>query len=77
MGFFGELKKASDGEPAGEEVEIAGRALVCPHCGGNRFFSGEAQLNTAGMTFLGLDFANRSAATYECATCGRVEWFVR
>jgi DNA-directed RNA polymerase subunit RPC12/RpoP len=76
MGFISEFKKASSGRSAGECVEIAGRQLTCPHCGGDRFFCSEAQLNTAGMTFLGLDWANRSATIYECARCGRLEWFI-
>ena len=75
MGFISEFKRAANGGPSGEEVEVAGRRLVCPHCGGTRFYQGEAQLNTAGMTFLGFDWANRSVSVFECAQCGRIEWF--
>jgi hypothetical protein len=32
--------------------------------------------NTAGLTFLNLDWANRSAATLTCTACGRIEWFL-
>jgi hypothetical protein len=35
-----------------------------------------AQLNTAGLSFFNLDWANRSAATLTCAMCGRIEWFL-
>jgi hypothetical protein len=28
------------------------------------------------MTFLNLDWANRSAATLTCTACGRIEWFL-
>ena len=76
MGFISEYKKALNGEPAGETYMIAGRELVCPHCGNRRFEQGEAQLNTAGLTMLGLDWANRSATIFECTACGRIEWFV-
>lgn len=53
------------------EVEV-----VCPHCKGDTFAEGRAQLNTAGMTFIGLDWANKSAATLACARCGLVQWFL-
>jgi hypothetical protein len=32
-------------------------------------------LNTAGMTLLGLDWANRTAATLMCDQCGLIHWF--
>jgi hypothetical protein len=28
------------------------------------------------MTFLNLDWANRTAATLTCTSCGRIEWFL-
>jgi hypothetical protein len=37
---------------------------------------GRAQLNTAGLTFFNLDWANRSAATLTCTSCGRIEWYL-
>lgn len=76
MGFISEYKKALNGEPAGETYVVAGKQLVCPHCGNIRFEQGEAQLNTQGLTFLRLDWANRSATIFECTNCGRIEWFV-
>ena len=76
MGFFSEFRKARNGEPAGEECVVAGKQLVCPHCGGKRFEQAEAQLNTPGLTFLNLDWANRTATVFECVSCGRIEWFI-
>lgn len=58
------------------QYEVAGRQLKCPHCGGIHFKSGTAQMNTAGMSFLGLDWLNESAQTFMCMACGRIEWFV-
>ncbi len=55
---------------------IAGTELVCGHCGGNDFRAGKAQLNTALMTFLDLDWLNRTAMTFLCTRCGRIEWFL-
>jgi len=68
--------KAKSSGPAGDMFEVAGRPVRCLHCGGEWFIEGRAQLNTAGLTFLGLDWANRSAATLACVGCGRVEWFL-
>lgn len=60
---------------AGDEIIIAGKKLVCPICENKRFFAKAVQLNTAGMTFLGLDWANTSADTYYCDACGYMFWF--
>lgn len=62
--------------PEGEKFEVAGLPVRCTHCRGELFVEGRAQLNTAGLSFLNLDWANRSAATLACVTCGRVEWFL-
>ncbi len=68
--------KAMSSGPSGEPFEVAGKPVRCPHCGGERFVEGRAQLNSAGLTFLNLDWANRSAATLACVECGRLEWFL-
>jgi hypothetical protein len=60
----------------GETFIVANKAVQCQHCGENRFIEGRAQLNTAGMTFFKLDWANPSAATLTCVHCGRIEWFL-
>lgn len=62
--------------PAGDRYTVAGKAVVCLHCSHDRFVEGRAQLNTAGLTFFNLDWANRSAATLTCTSCGRIEWFL-
>lgn len=64
---------ADDWKPAG--YTIAGIEVVCPHCGNNQFAEGRALLNTVGMSFLGLDWANSEATTLSCTRCSRVEWF--
>ncbi|OXN01076.1 hypothetical protein [Bifidobacterium vansinderenii] len=56
--------------------ESNGHEIVCSQCGGRAFIKGEALLNTAGMTFLDLDFLNRSADILVCEECSHVEWFV-
>ncbi len=56
--------------------EVAGKQLICNHCDGENFIRGTAQLNTAVMSFIGLDWMNQSADTFLCKDCGKVEWFV-
>ncbi len=77
--FFNALSRMgqSMGEsPEGERYTVAGKPVRCTHCTHDRFVEGRAQLNTAGLSFLNLDWANRSAATLTCTACGRIEWFL-
>ena len=76
--FFEALKRSvgAAAESFGpKRYELEGKKIICPHCGHDEFVEGRAQLNTAGMSFLNLDWANRSATTLACAECGRMEWF--
>jgi len=59
------------------QFKAEGKKILCSHCGADYFAKGEAQLNTAGMTFIDLDWANKSATTLACAKCGRIEWFLK
>lgn len=74
MGFFRSFMDAYDG--AESHYEVAGREVTCSHCGGSDFDESEAQLNTAGLTFFNLDWANRTAAVLVCRQCGHLEWFL-
>jgi hypothetical protein len=58
------------------EVEVLGRKLVCSICENPIFREHSTLLNTPGLTFLGLDWANRSATTYICSRCGYIFWFL-
>ena len=58
-----------------KEVEVKGNKLICPVCGGDRFLYRQTLLNTAGMTFLKLDWANTNADNYCCDNCGYMFWF--
>lgn len=73
MGIIDSFKRGLNDD---HSYEIAGEMLVCPHCGGIDFEQSEAQLNTAGLTLLGLDWANRNASIFVCMNCGRIEWFL-
>ena len=74
MGFFSSFNKALNDDYS---AEVAGRQVTCSHCGCTEFEQSHAQLNTAGLTFLDLDWANRSATIYICKNCGHIEWFLQ
>ncbi|MPY66881.1 hypothetical protein F8S09_09290 [Deinococcus sp. SDU3-2] len=71
MGFF------NSPPPEPQPVNRAGKDLTCAHCGHAAFHAGEAQLNTQGLTFLGLDWLNGNADYFACARCGHVHWFLQ
>ena len=69
MGLFSKDK--------GEQVTMrTGEHLECLVCGGDTFFKREALLNTPGMTFLKLDWANATAQCRVCTDCGYIHWFL-
>lgn len=55
----------------------AGRPITCQHCGDTRFQRHEAQLNSAGSSAVGVDWADRSGVALACVTCGLIQWFAR
>ncbi|WP_197969886.1 hypothetical protein [Mesobacillus harenae] len=57
------------------KFEANGIKVQCVLCGCDTFSIGRAQLNTAFLSFLNLDFANRSAETLTCEHCGYIHWF--
>jgi uncharacterized protein len=78
--FFKALKKgikaaSSSMGPGCYRVEE--KLVTCPHCSSKEFSEGTAQLNSVGMTFIGLDWADKSAHTLLCSKCGRVEWYMQ
>jgi predicted nucleic-acid-binding Zn-ribbon protein len=75
-GFIENFKRGLEGDDS-KQFAVADVQAKCPHCGGVEFDEGYAMLNTAGLTFLGLDWANREANLLICTNCGRVEWFLQ
>ena len=59
-----------------QRFTVADVPVRCSHCGGEAFETGSALLNTTGLTFLQLDWANRNANLLICVRCGHVEWFL-
>jgi predicted nucleic-acid-binding Zn-ribbon protein len=58
------------------KVAVYGRPLHCSVCGNETFRERTSLLNTAGMTFLRLDWANKSAENFICSRCGYIFWFL-
>ncbi len=56
-------------------ITVKGKRLECPVCGNKRFFTRSSLLNTRGLTFFNLDWANKSATNYICGNCGYIYWF--
>ncbi len=75
MGFIEEFKRAYAGDET-QHYSVAGKQVICLHCGGEDFDRGRALLNTTGLTFLNLDWANREANLLICTTCSEIRWFL-
>jgi len=58
------------------ERTIHGKALHCPVCGHKKFWKRATLMNTPGMTFWGLDWANKQAENLICNSCGYIFWFM-
>lgn len=61
---------------AGRPVQIAGIDLECKHCGHDQFLKRKAQLNTAFLSFLDLDWLNQTGTVFVCGRCGFLHWFL-
>ena len=80
MGLFSKRRPLFDStaKPGGpHSYQVVGKPVICPQCGGSQFEEGSALLNTAGMTFLGLDWANKSATVLICSQCSHIQWFLQ
>ena len=64
------------GKSAPEAVQVAGIDLRCEICKHDRFWTRQAQLNTAAASFFNFDWVNPSAVCYVCDRCGYIHWFL-
>lgn len=67
------------GAPANGRTEVTlanGNRLTCVVCGHDSFVHREVLMNTAGLTFLDLDWANRAGDGAICRACGFVHTFL-
>lgn len=55
--------------------QAAGLPISCQHCKADVFERREAQLDTALLTSLDLDWMNRSGTALVCTNCGLIHWF--
>ncbi|MCL4549090.1 MAG: DNA-binding protein [Bacteroidetes bacterium] len=62
-------------EPFVSSYKILDKKIICTHCGSDKFQIRDVPLNTPGMTFFGLDWANRDASALICTTCTGIEWY--
>jgi C4-type Zn-finger protein len=58
------------------QYEIKGKRLTCTVCGNDHFYARETLMNTPGMTFFGVEWANRAAQNFICDRCGYIMWFM-
>ena len=63
-------------EDAGRR-RVDGNDLQCPVCGHDVFWKRQTLLNTPGLTFFGVEWANKQADNYVCDRCGHMLWFLR
>ena len=63
------------GKAEAKSYELFGKVLKCQFCGHDQFHQRDAQLNTAVMSFMNLDWMNTSAICYVCDQCGYIHWF--
>jgi len=80
MSLMDKLMSGISGPQAAMEADtfaVDGRDIRCVQCGNKTFERGTAQLNTAVLTFLDLDWANRSAYILSCKKCSHTMWFLK
>ena len=78
MGIWEGLRRGAKAMIGGQEpvpYVAGGQQVICPHCQSDGFFAGRALMNTFGLTFLNLDWANKEATTLMCGQCGLIQWF--
>ncbi len=71
MGLFDKNPR----EPIVGSFKVLDKKIICPNCGNDSFQTRDVLLNTPGMSFFGLDWANRTASALICTKCGRIEWY--
>ncbi len=59
------------------QLIVKGKAVRCPMCNHEWFWEKKVLLNSRGMTFIGLDWANRESRAMVCDDCGHVLFFAR
>jgi predicted nucleic-acid-binding Zn-ribbon protein len=78
MGVFGKKRFFDNTKEdiVPRSFRIHGKNIICPHCNNMQFMQKPILLNTSGMTFFSLDWANKSATTLTCTKCSQIQWFL-
>jgi len=58
-----------------KDVKIHDTILKCPICHNNEFQTRYSLMNTAGMSFMDLDWLNKESQNFICTKCGYIFWF--
>ncbi|MGE5621260.1 MAG: hypothetical protein ACM3U0_01670 [archaeon] len=77
MKIFSKMFDSTAEVSGAHSFTVMGKEVLCPHCGNSLFELGSAMLNTPGLTFLNLDWANRSASILICTRCSNIQWFLK
>ena len=77
MGFFSKrhIFDTTKKDTGPHTFQIKGKLVNCPHCGNTQFLQKQILLNTPGMTFFSLDWANKTASVLICTKCSQILWF--
>lgn len=57
-------------------VYVREQQVRCVFCQFDQFDNREIKLNTTGMSFFNLDWANKAAVGLVCAQCGYIQMFL-
>lgn len=60
-----------------ESIAIKGNGLTFVICKNDNFWERKTLMNTKGVTFFNLDWANKSAQNYICDNCGYLHWYLK
>ncbi len=77
-GLFSAIKRgfrAASNSQGPQAFQVAEKQVICNHCNNSLFYQSNALMNTAGLTFMNLDWANKSANVLTCSNCGNALWF--
>ncbi len=80
MGFFSSFKKGLQGAKAAlgpGRYAAGGKAIACPHCGGDLFRERSALLVRRGAAFAEVEWGGKGATILICIRCSRIQWFLR
>lgn len=59
-----------------QRVFVGDRQVVCLFCQNDRFGERAIKLNTTGLSFFNLEWANRAAYGLICSACGYIQMFM-